>query len=209
MPDPPTFYVLPSLLQVFLEAESVVAAHLFPEVAVLAIEPEVVFVVLESAVVSEVAVLVAEPRVFAPVSVAGPEAAVAGSQASVDIAVAFVVLVPVSAVGVEVDSSGRPRFVASSPNICSFPSSSSSVELGCKVLVCDPTDARTSYDLCSILSNPGLHHNKNVEHGYNDASPGYNNMSDTNDLPTDATTNHSRKTGLHQCKDQRRHTSQV
>lgn len=216
MPDPPTFYVLPPLFQVFLGAESVVAAHLFPEVVVLAIEAEVVSVVVESAVVSEVAgfslevaVLVAESRVFAPVSVAGPEAAVAGSQASVDIAVAFVVLVPVSVVAVEVDSSGRPRFVASSPNTCSFPSPSSFVELGYKVLVCDPTDARTSYDLCSILSNLGLHHNKNVEHGYNDASPGYNNMSDTNDLPTDATTNHSRKTGLHQCKDQRRHTSQV
>ena len=135
MPHPPTFYVLPPLLQVFLGAESVVAAHLFPEVAVLAIEPEAVFVVLESAVVSEVAelslevaVLVAEPRVSAPVSVAGPEAAVAGSQASVDIAVAFDFLDPVSVVVAEVDRPGRPRSFAF-PNTGYYSNSSSSVEV--------------------------------------------------------------------------------
>jgi hypothetical protein len=53
---------------------------------------------------------------------------VAEPQASVDIAVAFVVLVPVSVVVVEVDSSGRPKFFAF-PNICSFPNYSSSVEV--------------------------------------------------------------------------------
>ena len=104
-------FFLPSF-RFSLRLRVLLPAHLFPEVAVLAIEPEVVFVVLESAVVSEVAVLVAEPRVFAPVSVAGPEAAVAGSQASAGTAVAAVVLVPVSPVVVEVDSPGRPRSVA-------------------------------------------------------------------------------------------------
>ena len=66
----------------------------------------------------EVVVLAAEPEVFF----------VSEPQASVDIAVAFVVLVPVSVVVVEVDSSGRPKFFAF-PNICSFPNCSSSVEV--------------------------------------------------------------------------------
>ncbi len=53
---------------------------------------------------------------------------VAGPQASVDIAVAFDALLPVSVVAVEVDSSERPRFLAF-PNIDYFSSSSSSVEV--------------------------------------------------------------------------------
>ena len=128
----PTFYpvFLPPLFQLFpVEAESVVvaepevfalvfaAAELSPEVVVLAAEPEVVFVVdLE----------VSEPGVVsvAVVSVAD----VAEPQASVDIAVAFVVLVPVSVAVVEVDSSGRPKFLAF-PNVDHFASSSSSVEV--------------------------------------------------------------------------------
>jgi hypothetical protein len=88
------------------------AAELSPEVVVLVVEPEVVFVVdLE----------VSEPGVVFVADVAEP-------QASVDIAVAFVVLVPVSVVVVEVDSSGRPKFLAF-PNVDHFASSSSSVEV--------------------------------------------------------------------------------
>jgi hypothetical protein len=83
-----------------------VAAGLSPEVAVLAAEPEVVVSVVES----EVVFVAAEP------------------QASVDIAVAFVVLIPVSVVVVEVGSSGRPKFLAF-PNVDYFASSSSSVEV--------------------------------------------------------------------------------
>jgi hypothetical protein len=49
-------------------------------------------------------------------------------QASGYIAVAFAVLIPVSVVAAEVDSSGRPKFFAF-PNICSFPNCSSSVEV--------------------------------------------------------------------------------
>ena len=93
------------------------AAELSPEVVVLVVEPEVVFVVdLE----------VSEPGVVsvAVVSIAD----VAEPQASGDIAVAFVVLVPVSGVVVEVDSSGRPSFFAF-PNIDYFARSSSSVEV--------------------------------------------------------------------------------
>jgi hypothetical protein len=113
----PTFYVLLPLLRVFLEAASVLVAHLevyalllaaaelSPEVVVLAAEPEVVFVVdLE----------VSEPGVVfvAVVSIAD----VAEPQTSVDIVVAFVVLVPVSAVVVEVDRSGPPKSLAF-PNV--------------------------------------------------------------------------------------------
>jgi hypothetical protein len=92
------------------------AAELSPEVVVLAAEPEVVFVVdLE----------VSEPGVVfvALVSVAD----VAEPQASVDIAVAFDVLVPVSVVGVEVDSLGHPKFFAF-PNVDLYATCSSSVE---------------------------------------------------------------------------------
>ena len=80
------------------------AAELSPEVVVLAAEPGVVFVAV---------VFVAD---------------VAEPQASVDIAVAFDVLVPVSVVVVEVDSSGRPKFLAF-PNVGHFASSSSSLEV--------------------------------------------------------------------------------
>ena len=140
--------------------------------------------------------VVAEPGVVF-VSVVFVAADVAELRASVDIAVVFVVLVPVSVVVVGVDSSGRPRFPAF-PNIVYFSSSSSSVEVVGEESVHSSTGARTNDDLCSILSNPGLHQNKNLEHCYNNPIPGYNNVSDTNDLPKNATTNHSRNRGLHQ-----------
>jgi hypothetical protein len=96
-----------------LEAVSVVAG-LSPEVVVLAAEPEV----------SEPGVVFVAVVFVAVVSVAD----VAEPQVSVDIAVVFAVLVPVSVFVVEVDSSGRPKFFAF-PNICSFPNCSSSVEV--------------------------------------------------------------------------------
>ena len=127
-----------------------VAAELSPEVVVLAAEPEVFALVFAAVELSpEVVVLAAEPEVFALVFVAAElslevvvsaaepgvvfvavvsVADVAEPQVSVDIAVAFVVLAPVSVVVVEVDSSGRPKFFAF-PNVCSFPNYSSSVEV--------------------------------------------------------------------------------
>jgi len=85
-------------------------------------EPVVVFLVLVADVVSEVA----EPVVVfvAVASVAD----VAEPRASVDIALVFDVLVLVSVVSVEVDSSARPRFFVF-PNIDYYSSSSSSVEV--------------------------------------------------------------------------------
>ena len=169
----PTFYVLPPLLQAFLEAESVVvadpeafalvfaAAELSPEAVALAAElsPEVVSAAglsLEAVVLAaepvwvaglspevvsaaelspEAVVLAAEPvwvvgpvLVLEPVFVVEAVFDVAEPQVSVDIAVVFVVLAPVSVVAVEVDSSGRPKFFAF-PNICSFPNCSNSVEV--------------------------------------------------------------------------------
>jgi hypothetical protein len=144
---------------------AVLAAEISPGIAVLAVEPEVVFVAVASVAV---------------VSLAG----VAEPQASVDIHVVFVVLVPVSAAVVEVDSSERPTFVAF-PNVDCCATSASSVEVVGDQSVRNAKDAHTSYDLCSILSTLGLHHNKNLEHSCNNPSPGYNTVSDTNDLAMD------------------------
>ena len=161
-----------------------------PEVvsAVAAFGPEVVSAVAAfgpEVVVSAVDLEVSEPEVVFVADVAEP-------QASVDIAVAFDFLVPVSVVLVEVDSSGRPRFLAFS-NVDHYASSASSVEVVGQESVHSSNGVRTNYGLCSILSNLGLHQNKNLEHCYNNPSPGYNNVSDTNVLPTDATTNHCRR----------------
>ena len=160
---------------------------------------EVVSVVAELSL--EVVVLVSEPGVVFVADVAEP-------QASVDIAVAFVVLVPVSVVVVEACSSGHPKFLAF-PNVDPFAKCSSSVEVVDQESVHSSIGAHANYDLCSILSNLGLHQNKNLEHCYNNPSPGYNNVNDTNGLPKNATTNHSRNRSLHQCQEQRRHMYQV
>jgi len=129
----PTFYVPPLLPRVSSEAESVViadpgvfalgfvAAELSPEVVVVVVEPEVVSVFgePEAFVLASAAV---EPGVVSVADVAGP-------QACVDTPVAFDVLVPVSVFVVEVDSSGRPKFLAF-PNVGHCAISSSSVEAG-------------------------------------------------------------------------------
>jgi len=243
----PTFYpvFLPPPFQVFLEAESVVVAEpevfalvsvaveLSPEVVVLVVEPEVFALVLAAEPEVFALVLAAEPEVFALVLAAEPSpevvvlvvepevsepgvafvavvsvADVAEPRASVDIAVAFAVLVPVSVVVVEVDSSGRPKFLVF-PNVGFFASYSSFVEPVGEVFVDNPTDVRTNYGLCSILSNLGLHQNKNLEWCCNNPSPGYNNLSDTIFLPINATKSHSRKIGLYRSQEQHRHMSQV
>jgi hypothetical protein len=167
----------------------------------LAVELSPDAVVLIAGLSLGVVVLVSEPGVvFVAVSVAD----VAEPQASADIAVAFAVLVPVSVVVVEVDSPGHPTFLAF-PNVDYYARSASSVEVAGDESVHSSTGGRSNYGLCSILSNPGLHQNKNLEHWYNNPSPGYNYVIDTNDLPMDATTSHSRKTGLHLSEEQRKH----
>jgi hypothetical protein len=102
----PEVVVLVAELSLDVLALVFVAAELSPEVVVWAAEPGV-----------------SEPGVgfVAVVSVAEP-------QASVDIAVAFDFLVPVSVVLVGLDNSGHPKFLAF-PNVDYYASSSSSVEV--------------------------------------------------------------------------------
>jgi hypothetical protein len=205
-----------AVLAVELSPEAVVLVAAEPQVFALvsvAAEPEVaavaesgaVSVAAEPQVVSVVEpVLVSEPGVafVAVVSVADA----AGPQASADIAVAFHVLVPVFVVVVEVDSPGRPRFFAF-PSIGYYASPSSSVAVVGKESVHNSTGDRTNYGCCSTLSSLGLHHNKNLERCYNNPSPGYNTVSDTNHPAMDATTSHSRKTGLPLSLEQRKHSA--
>ena len=92
----------------------------------MVVEPEVVSVIDEPEAFVLVSVAVEPGIVFvAAVSVAG----VAGPQACVDTPVPFDVSVPASAVVVEVDSSGHPRFRAF-PNVGHYAIPSSSVEVG-------------------------------------------------------------------------------
>jgi hypothetical protein len=106
--------------------------------AVVAAESEV-FVLVFAAELAP-ALVVAEPEVFALLFVAEPSREthylaaepevvfVSEPRVSVDIVVAFAVLVPVYVVVVEVDSPGHPRFLAF-PSVDWYPSSSSSVEV--------------------------------------------------------------------------------
>lgn len=184
------------------EPEVVVLAG-FPEIVALAAEPEVVF----EAGLPEVVSAVAEPEV---VVLAEPEAVfvAVAPQVSADTAAAFLVLVPVSLVVVEVGSSQHPRFPVF-PIFGFFANCSSSVELVGQESVRNPSDVHTNHGLCSILSNPGLHQNRKWEHSYNNANPDYNDVIDTNGLPRNATTSHSRKRDLHQYRDQHTHMCQV
>jgi len=129
---------------------------------------------------------------------------VAEPQASVDIAVAFDLLGPVSVVAFADDSPGRPTFLALT-NVHYYASSSSSVEVLGRGSVHSSTDVRTTYGHCSILSNLDLHQNKNLEHRYNKPIPDYNKGNDTNHPPRGATTNHSRNKGLQIHQEQRIH----
>ena len=104
----------------FVASVSAVAEPVLFVASVSVVVEPVLFVALVS-VVSEPVLFVASVSVVAePVLVAEPVFDVAEPQVSVDIAVVFVVLVPVSVVAAEFDSSGRPKFF-SFPNTCSFP----------------------------------------------------------------------------------------
>ena len=169
------------------------------EVAVLVVEPEVAF-----AVESGVVFVAAEPGVVVVFAAAVLSGDVAEPRFSVHIPVPSAVSVPVSGVVVEVDSPGRPRFFAF-PSIDYYARSASSVVIVGEESGHDSTGARTNYGPYSILSSPGLHHNKTLEHCYNNSSPGHNTVNDTNGHTRDATTSHSRKRGLHLSQGQRKH----
>jgi hypothetical protein len=186
---PPNFRIFHSLLQVFREAAGVV-------IPPAAAGPEVENTVVGAAAVSDVA----EPEVASAALVSA--AGAAGHQASADIALVFDVSAPVSAAPVEVDSSGRPRFLAF-PSADRHASSSSSVEDPGQESVHSSTGVHASHGLCSIFSNLGPHQNRNSEHGHNRPNHGHNSVSDTNGLPMDATTSHSRRICLHLHQEQR------
>jgi len=157
-----------------------------------------------SVVALEAGFVAADPKIVSVVDQAEAFAAVAPEAVSVDIAFAFVVLVPASVVVAEADSSERPRFLVF-PNVDHFASFSSSVEVDGEESVHSPIGAHTNYGLCSIFSSLDLHHNRNLEWRYNIPNHGYNTGSDTNDLPMDATTSHPRKTSRYQYPAQRKH----
>jgi hypothetical protein len=198
------------------EAELVVFAALF-SVSLLSVALVFVFVVAVSpsqipvdisvepgvavfAAVEPVIFVVSEPVVF----VAVVSADVAEHQVFVDIVLAFAVLIPVSVVVAWVDNPGRPTFF-SFPSIDYSASPSSSVEVVDEESAHIAIGARSNHGPCNALSNLVLRHNKSLEHDYNSPNHGYNSVSDTNDLATDATTSHSRKTGLPLYREQRRH----
>jgi hypothetical protein len=126
----------------------------------------------------------------------------------VNIHIVFAVSIPVSVAVEGVDIFRRSIFFLF-PNIDYHASFSNFVEHVDKESAGSPTDAHANYDLCSIFSNLGLYHNKNMGYIYNKSNPDHNNVSDTSALPIDATTNHPRKRCLHQCQVPRRHTYQV
>jgi hypothetical protein len=164
-----------------------------PVVVFEAAAPEVALEAVGSVVVFEPAGLVA---------VSGAD--VAEHRASVDIALAFDVSVPASAVAVEVGSPGRPRFSAS-PNVDHYANPSSSAEAAGWGSVHSSIGARTNHDSGNVLSNPGLRQNKNLELRCNNPSPDHSTVSDTSGLPIDATRSHSRRTGLHSHQGQHIH----
>jgi hypothetical protein len=126
-------------------------------------------------------------------------------QASVDIPVVFDVLIPVFVVVVvDPDSHGHPKFFAF-PNVDCHASSSNFVEVVGQESVHSSIDVHAKNGLCSILANLGLHQNRILEHHHNNPNLYYNNVSDTNDLPIDATTSHSRRTDLRLCLEQHKH----
>jgi hypothetical protein len=187
-----------SAVPVFVFAAAVCQSQIPVDIFV---DPEVAV----SAVVEPVIFVVSEPVVFvAVVFVAVVSADVAEPQVSVDIVLAFVVLIPVSVVAAWVDNSGRPKF-SSFPNIGYSASPSSSVEVADEESAHIAIGARSNYGPCNALSNLVQRHNKSLEHHYNSPNHGYNSASDTNDLATDATTSHSRKKDLPLYREQRRH----
>jgi len=129
-------------------------------------------------------------------------------QVSGNIHIVFAVSIPASFVVEEVDIFPHSIFFLF-PN-GDYPASfSSCVEDRDKESVDNATDAHANYDLCSILSNESLYHNKNMEYIYNKSSRDHNDVSGTTGLPTGATTNHPRKKCLPPRQGQRRHTYPV
>ena len=135
--------------------------------------------------------------VFVVVSIVGA----VEPQDSADIPVPSSVSVPVSELLVEVDNPVHPMFSAF-PNIDYYAKSANFGEGVGDESAHSSTGGHANYGLCNILSTLDLHHNRNSERCYNNPSPGRNIVNDTNRRAMDATTSHSRKTGLQQHRGQ-------
>ena len=101
-----------------------------------------------------------------------------------------------------------PRFAAS-PNARSFPSPSSSVELVAEVFAGSSTDALSNDGPCSHSSSLRVSLHKKTELFGSSPNPSCSTASDTNVLPTDATTNHDRRRRPHLHQVRRRHLSRA
>jgi hypothetical protein len=189
----------PGVVVAVVETGVVAAAERSPEAVVAVVEAGVVFVAFVS--VADVA----EHQASADIGFAAV-ADVAEHRASVGIDLVYDVLVPVSVFAVEGDSSGRPRFSVF-PNIDYYSSPSSVYEVAGEESVHSSIGVRTNYGFCSSFSNLDLHQNRNLGRCYNKPNPGHNNTNDTNVLPMDATTNHSRKKCLLLYQEQRTHST--
>lgn len=141
------------------------------------------------------------PGVLVVTALVWPLLIVAGT-----VVVAPLVTVVVIAFGVA--NLGHPKFVAS-PNACSFASPSSSVELVAEVFVGSSTDALSNDGPCSHSSSLRVSLHKKM--GLFDSRPtlSCSSASDTNVLPTDATTNHCRRRCPRLRQGRRIHTSQA
>ncbi len=124
-------------------------------------------------------------------------------QASGNIPALSVFSVPASGLVVEFYSPGHSTLLVS-PSVDYYASSASSAAVAGNESVYGPIDDHTNYGPCNVLSIVGLHHNKNSGHYCNTPIPGHNSASDTNDLPMDATTSHSRKIDLQKSRGQRK-----
>jgi hypothetical protein len=148
--------------------------------------------------------VVLEVLVEAAAPVVSVEADAAAPQASGDIAVAFALSVSASVAVAEVDTPVCPSSLAF-PNDDYFANPASADEVVGWESVHSSTYAHTNYVLCSVLSNPGLHQNRMLEHVYKNASHGHDAVSDTNDHPIDATRTHSKNTNLRLSQVQHKH----
>jgi hypothetical protein len=214
-----TLNVLSPLLQVFRDAQAVFAAAgavvlaaepAVAEVSALVSEepelsPEVAVVAAESAAVSVAGIAVAELFAAAELS---PEVVVAvdiaGTRAFDDTAPVSNFSDPVSDAEGGVDNPRRPRFFAVANSHCCA-KCSSSVEVVGQEFDHSPTGTRANSVPCNIVANSDPHRDRTLEHGYSNPSPGCSSVSDTSDLPTNATTNRSRRTGLWPGQEPRRH----
>jgi len=138
------------------------------------------------------------------VSVASKIPDVAELQAFDGIVFVFAVLIPAPVAAVSVHNLEHPKSF-SSPNIGYSASSSSSVEAVNEESVDNSKCDRANYGSDNAISNMGLRYNKILEFYRNKPNHDHNTLSDTSDLPTDATRNHSRKTGLRLHQEQRKH----